>query len=149
MLTELLDRYHLCAFKESSSKSMQPNSLNGHTIEILPVFDPKSATEMLGSKEALIDILEMLITESKADLVSIDKAWRTKDYATVQSLAHKMKSSAIYCGTAQMKKACEELEHHFKLNKKNNPEELYKDFLKVCDDTLNYIRHWLHADDDI
>ena len=73
MLTELLDRYHLCAFKESSSKSMQPNSLNGHTIEILPVFDPKSATEMLGSKEALIDILEMLITESKADLVIWDE----------------------------------------------------------------------------
>lgn len=81
--------------------------------------------------------------EQELRFSSIHKAWESRDYPMIQSIAHKMQSSAIYCGTLRMKQAYEALEHHFKLEQSTNPEDLYHQFRSICEQALKSVRDWL------
>jgi hypothetical protein len=58
------------------------------------------------------------------------------DFTSLQMIAHKMRSSALYCGAIRMGYICETLEHHFKYKKQGNPDALYQYFHHVIKLTM-------------
>lgn len=61
----------------------------------------------------------------------------------IHKLTHKMKSSALYCGTLRMRHACEALEKHFQNNPERYPTVLYQQLLQVHQETVAALQNWL------
>lgn len=143
MIQDLLNRYKLYDKPSSLIATEISPSQSSQNINALSLLDIEAGLKSSGSKEVLKDLLKLLIIETQKDLEIIQLAWKMKDYNQVQSIAHRMKSGAVYCGTVRMKQACEDLEHHFKFSKSGNPTEIYDQFCLVNQQTIEAIEHWL------
>ena len=138
LLKQLLNDHQPKA-KKSTPPAVTENSLESHAL-----LDIEAAIETLGSSAVLTELLTMLLKESESDLKAIQLAWDASDFVTVQQLAHKMKSGALYCGTIRMRYACEALENHFKHQQPGDAERLYQDFCEVNQQTLAAIQNRLN-----
>ncbi|PWY55811.1 hybrid sensor histidine kinase/response regulator [Legionella qingyii] len=140
LLQELLIRY-------SNSKLPSPN-LGAQPESMLqfneyPLFDRAEGINNLGSEGALKKIVHLLIEENTKDLIKTAQAWEKQDLIEINKLTHKMKSSALYCGTLRMRHTCEVLEQHFQQNPELYPHALYQQLLKVHQETVAVLQDWL------
>ncbi|WP_347251832.1 response regulator [Legionella sp.] len=109
-----------------------------------PLLDIKEGIKTTGSKTALADMLTFMVNESLPDdLAAMKKAHAAQDWDKTQQLAHKIKGGAVYVGTVRIKMACQYLERYWKTGQRNLLEELYQQILKVIEESLSEISHWL------
>lgn len=114
-------------------------------LDAYPIFNAKTALEQAGDDESLMlsvmhDFADVLIGE---ELPLIQKAYSTKDWATVEYLVHKMKGGVVYCGTPRLKLACQYLERYHKAGHVDLLERLYQQFSEVIKETQQAIKKWL------
>lgn len=141
MLEELVRHY--------SNPELSPPVLTSTKEELLgineyPLFDMVHGINNLGSEIALKQILPLFIEENTKDLIKTTQAWEKQDLIEIHKITHKMKSSALYCGTIRMRHACEALEKHFQNNPKLYPQTLYQQFLQIHQETIAAIKNWIH-----
>ncbi|QMT58681.1 ATP-binding protein [Legionella sp. PC997] len=142
LLQELLVRYSNSKFSPTNGPITPPES--SLQFDEYPLFDRTEGINNLGSEEALKKILHLLIEENTKDLIKTAQAWDNQDLVEINKLTHKMKSSALYCGTLRMRHTCEILEEHFQKNPKLYPPTLYEQLLKVHQETVNALQKWLN-----
>lgn len=81
-----------------------------------PLLDIEQGLDNLGSVDLLKELLTLMVKEDVPDdKAKIQEAFAIKDWPTVEKLALKMKSSALYCGTIRLRYACQYLEGYKKL----------------------------------
>jgi CheY-like chemotaxis protein len=128
MLLELID-----------SKQSEGQEAN-NTAPEPPLLDEQEAISILGCRETMLSIWADFIDESQKDIKDLQSAWSKQDYVLVQHLAHKMKSSALYCGAVQMKDACQAMEHHFKHQSTDSPARLYEQLCSIVTNTIKAMK---------
>ncbi|CEG56817.1 PAS domain-containing sensor histidine kinase [Legionella fallonii] len=139
----------------------EKNTANAATIELLkktdlppdeellnisqfPLFDLEKGINILGNKKLLSDMVTLMLHHGiDEDRIKIEQAYAQKDWSKIQSLAHKMKGGAAYCGMIRFKIACEYLERYQKNGQSNLLEELYKQLMDAIDLTKEHISNWL------
>lgn len=141
MLQDLLILYHKPNFQSLDSPGLNTNSIR--EFDEYPLFDSTFGIKNLGSEIALKKILDLLIKENTKDIIKTAQAWEKQDLIQINKLTHKMKSSALYCGTLRMRHACEVLEKHFENNPEIYPQMLYQQLLKIHQETVAVLRDWI------
>ncbi|WP_454781498.1 ATP-binding protein [Legionella sp. WA2022007384] len=141
LLQELLIRYSNSKFPAANLSASQPESIL--QFNEYPLFDSTEGINNLGSEGALKKILHLLIEENTKDLIKAAQAWEKQDLIEINKLTHKMKSSALYCGTMRLRHTCEVLEKHFQKNPELYPQTLYQQLLKVHQETVTALQDWL------
>ena len=115
-------------------------------IDHLSILDTQKAATLLGGKEVLKEMLQLMISEQiPHDLPLLEKAYKKHDWSQIEALAHKMKAGALYCGTMQLQIACQYLERYRKAGHKKSLDALYKQLIKVIKLTCCAIEKYLEA----
>jgi PAS domain S-box-containing protein len=114
-------------------------------LDQYPLFDEEDAIEKLaGNRELLIDILKLLVYQViPQDLEYLKKAYDKLDWSFIQKTAHKLKGSAMYCGTTRMRYACQYLERYKLAGHSKALEELYQQLMAVLKETQRFVAYWL------
>lgn len=113
-------------------------------IEHMPLLDMNIALKILGSEEVARDIFQSLtVSGILPDLELMKAAYVAKNWDDVQRLAHKMKAGALY-GTVRLHYALLYMERYCKSGHVACLEDLYKQMLRVIDETFAYINTWLN-----
>lgn len=135
ILDELLEAYFSIRDKVHNT---QESSVLDPLIawEDFSLLDLELGIKNLGSKETLLDMLDLFFKEIKEDLPALQADWKNKNIVNVKHLAHKMKSGALYCGTIRLQKACEFLE----LGSAVELPHAYKAFCQIAEQTMDTIK---------
>jgi HPt (histidine-containing phosphotransfer) domain-containing protein len=112
-------------------------------IESFPIFEIEQLIHNFGSKEALNEMLTIMLSETELDLRRMEKAFSTKDYALVEKLAHKIKGGALYLGMVKMKYACQYVERYWKTGQNKLFERLYLQMIATIEQTAQFIKNWM------
>lgn len=116
-------------------------------LHVFPLFDQDEGITNLGSEDILRELLHLMVNkELVAEKVKLQDAYTSHNWTAIESLAHKLKSSALYCGNIRLKMACQYLERSQKANLHVYQEKLYQQLLLVIDDTTIAIKKWLTPD---
>lgn len=108
------------------------------------VLDTQHAIELLGSPAVFKEMLTLMLNEQiPNDLPELKKAYKNKDWNSIEAISHKMKAGALYCGTIQLQIACQYLERYRKAGHAQSLTPLYKQLLKVIDATQAAIQAYL------
>ncbi|KTD13393.1 PAS domain-containing hybrid sensor histidine kinase/response regulator [Legionella jamestowniensis] len=109
-----------------------------------PLLDIEQGLDNLGSVDLLKELLTLMVKEDVPDdKAKIQEAFAIKDWPTVEKLALKMKSSALYCGTIRLRYACQYLEGYKKTASTPLLEKLYYQLIQILDATRQAIIDWL------
>ncbi|MGQ3891423.1 ATP-binding protein [Legionella sp. CNM-4043-24] len=115
-------------------------------IDQYPLLDVYAGLETLGSIETMKELVTILLHDDlPRDLQAIKNAYAEQDWKAVEKTAHKMKSSALYCGTTRMKYACQYLERYQKAGYSHLQNELYLQLIRVVEQTARAITDWLSS----
>jgi PAS domain S-box-containing protein len=116
-------------------------------VNIYPLFDEKTAIEATaGMKDIMHEILTMLIKEIiPQELVSLQKAHENLDWEAVLKITHKLKGTALYCGTIRMCYACQYSERYRLAGHSKILEEIYEQLTLVLNETKQSVANWLDA----
>jgi len=119
------------------------------TLEKYPLLDHHEGMTNLGSKSILIELLQLMINkELPVEKVKLQETHNKQDWKNIENLAHKLKSSALYCGTIRLKMACQYLERSQKADLIVHQEKLYQQLLQIIDETSVTIECWLDNNQD-
>ncbi|WP_058440888.1 PAS domain-containing hybrid sensor histidine kinase/response regulator [Legionella brunensis] len=115
------------------------------TLQKFPLLDIQQGLGNLGSVDLLRELLTLMSAEDiPKDKAKIQQAYESKDWPTVEKLALKMKSSALYCGTTRLRYACQYLEGYYQKTEDNHLlEKLYSQLIRVLEETKFAIIDWL------
>ncbi|ASQ45323.1 PAS domain-containing hybrid sensor histidine kinase/response regulator [Legionella clemsonensis] len=109
-----------------------------------PLLDIEQGLNNLGSVDLLKELLTLMVNEDiPNDKAKIQEAFAAKDWPTVEKLALKMKSSALYCGTTRLRYACHYLEGYQKTTPSPLLEKLYHQLIQILEATKQAIIDWL------
>lgn len=101
-----------------------------------PLFDKIAGTASAGTPELLTNLLEMLANSIiPEELIKLEEAHKHQDWKTIQTIAHKLKGGACYCGTIKLRFACQYLERYLLAGHNDKKEELYLQLLSVLKET--------------
>lgn len=113
-------------------------------LKQFPLFDIDEAMIYIGHESTLKEILELLVSkELNLDLDSIKQAYVDNNWQEIQTIAHRIKGGAVYCGTVRMKYACQYLERYYKAGHDKLLVPLYHQLISVIQETQQSIQHWL------
>lgn len=75
------------------------------------ILDIELAKQQLDNNiDMLNDLLKMLIDNFDEELKQLNLAHQHQDWATIQTIAHKLKGAASYVGATRLKNTCSALE---------------------------------------
>lgn len=113
-------------------------------LEQFPLLNIDEGIETLGNITILNELLTQLVKdEFPNDIKALNQAYDNSDWTELEKIAHKMKSSALYCGTVRMKMACQFLERYQKAGHSYLLHELYRQLLSVLEKTKKAVCDWL------
>lgn len=129
-------------YKAASIEEIPLSEEELFTLDSFPLFEVQQGLNNLGSINLLKELLTLMVNDDiPNDKLKIQQAYETKDWPTVEKLALKMKSSAIYCGTTRLRYACQYLEDHRETT--HLLEKLYYQLIQVLEETKQAIIVWL------
>ncbi|KTD33266.1 sensory box histidine kinase/response regulator [Legionella nautarum] len=115
--------------------------LNNH-----PNLDIELGLYNFGNEAVLRDLLtSMHAEEIPHTLTKLEQAYSELNWKKIEALAHKLKSSALYCGTEKLKFACQYLECYHKSGQTQFLEPLYQQLITVLNETEQFIKNWLEG----
>lgn len=112
-------------------------------LESYPLLDATEGIKNLGSKSFLRELLQLMVDELPAEVIHLQQAHVKDDWQQIEKLAHKLKSSGLYCGTTRLKGACQYLERYQKSGQIVLRDALYQQLLSIIAETMPYLQHWL------
>jgi signal transduction histidine kinase/DNA-binding NarL/FixJ family response regulator/HPt (histidine-containing phosphotransfer) domain-containing protein len=114
-------------------------------LDEFSALDVQSALPSLAGDVALLKSIlkSMLEQQIPADVYELEKAYAMDDWYAIEELAHRMKSGFIYCGAIKLVHACQYIERYNKAGHTQLLEPLYKQLLKVIDETRSSMSEWL------
>lgn len=113
-------------------------------LDHFPVFDVATGLMNLGTEAVFKEVVKLLVTRAiPEDKANMQQAYAGKNWERIESLAHKMKGGAVYCGTLRMQYACQYLERCRKAGQLSLLERLYHQLIEVLDETEQSINSWL------
>lgn len=116
------------------------------TLSDVPLFDLEKGVNILGNEALLKDMITLMLHHGiDEDKIKIERAYTQQDWNKVQSLVHKMKGGAAYCGMTRLKMACEYLERYQKNGHANLLEQLYAQVILSIDMTKEHVGDWLKS----
>lgn len=117
-------------------------------LEHFPLLNKESALINLGSnKILLVNMLKEFIAHAMpADRQLLETAYKNKDWVKIEELAHKIKGGAVYLGLDRMQYACQYLERYHKAGHSKLLIQLYEQFMRIFEETLNTIEEWLELE---
>ncbi|WP_173237483.1 ATP-binding protein [Legionella antarctica] len=84
-------------------------------LDDFPVFDIKYAMNQISDLSTLLVILKESISDVvQKDIQKMTLAYAQGDWEKIETIAHKIKSGAVYIGTRRLFYACQYLERYFK-----------------------------------
>jgi PAS domain S-box-containing protein len=114
-------------------------------LEVYPILDERIGLEAVGV-EMLKKLLSFLINETiPIELVNLENAYNNNDWDAIQKIAHKLKGSALYCGTIRMNYASQYLERYCLLKHNSLLLALYQQLISVLNDTRQCINDYLNG----
>lgn len=72
--------------------------------------------QMNGNEELLNELIVMFVQAIPDELAKLNAAHKTKNWKGIQSIVHRLKGGATYCGMVRLKEACSQLESYFRVN---------------------------------
>lgn len=151
LLQKILDKY--AVNQTSSSSTPWSNEESGlpqaeeelFTLDKFPLLDTETGIHNLGCETIFKDILISMVDEElPKGLEKLKLAYSNKDWTKIASLAHQMKSGAVYCGTSRLKQACQYLERYRKVGYEKDLEKLYQQLMHVAEQTVVSVKSWLY-----
>ncbi|MCA0403480.1 MAG: PAS domain-containing protein [Proteobacteria bacterium] len=113
-------------------------------LDAYPLLDNQLGETNLGSKAILYEVLQLMVHKDfKEELAKLKDAHLKQNWKDIDSLAHKMKSGALYCGTTKMQYACQYLERYYKSGQTKCLETLYQQLMDVMAQTEREVETWL------
>lgn len=113
-------------------------------LKKFPLFDREQGIKHVPDFSTLKDLLLIMVSQAiPEDLAALRVAYLDKNWQQIESLAHKMKSGALYCGTIRMKYACQYFERYCKAGHAKCLDALYNQLIEVVEETKVYIEAWL------
>ncbi len=114
-------------------------------LENFPLFNQEKALEtcenMMMIKELFLILINRIFPE---ELPALESAYKKNDWKTIQDIAHKVKGSALYCGTIRLGYACHYLEQYpLQDDEDEKLGLLYQQLLVVIGETKQFIFDWL------
>ncbi len=148
IVEEFIIRKKIDASNETNNKFLKKTDLPPDEellkLSEFPLFDLEKGINILGNETLLTDMITLMLHHGiDEDKIKIEQAYAQKNWSTVQSLAHKMKGGAAYCGMIRLKMACEYLERYQKYGHSNLLEELYAQLIQSIGATKEYVSDWL------
>ncbi len=141
MMTSILYQFILFNDDQSGPTRECRHGLPGDDSQLFvlgqfPLLDLEHAVERIGNKAVLLDMLQLMATHAiPTDERALRVAYTVRDWSAIEKLAHKMKGSAVYCGTFKMQYACQYLERYRKTGRTVLLEQLYQQLLGVLAET--------------
>jgi len=113
-------------------------------LESYPLLNEEEGIAASGDIEMLQELLTMLVNETfPEELALLIKAHEQDDWETIQSIAHKVKGGALYCGTIRLRYACQYTERYRLAGHSKLLEHLYQQLLAVINETAKFLKDWL------
>lgn len=115
-------------------------------LKPLPLLNQEEGLANCGSEALLMELLHLLIEkELPTEKERLEEAYQNGNFQLVETLSHKLKSSAIYCGTTKLKIACQYLERSIKAGLSHLQDKLYSQLICVIDETADAVRAKLNG----
>jgi hypothetical protein len=112
-------------------------------LNSFPLLDPKLGLKILNDLPLLFEVWGDFISDkSQSDVLLMEKAYATKNWAEVERLAHKIKGGVAY-GTCRMFYACQYLERYYKAGHRALLDKLYHQIIAVNHETVAELKEWL------
>jgi PAS domain S-box-containing protein len=113
-------------------------------LEKFPLFNQEKALETCENMMMVKELFLILINRTfPEELPTLELAHRKNDWKTIQDIAHKIKGSALYCGTIRLGYACQYLEQYPIKSENEKLGLLYQQLLVVINETKQFIFDWL------
>ena len=110
---------NLSQAKVTLGKDLPTTETELFNLHPFPLLDTQHALTLLGSHTVLKEMLMLMLNEQiPNDLPALKKAYKNKNWDSIEAISHKMKASALYCGTIQLQMACQYLERYRKAGHK-------------------------------
>ncbi|KTD18431.1 PAS domain-containing hybrid sensor histidine kinase/response regulator [Legionella jordanis] len=124
-----------------------PNTETGlFELQNFPLLDANIALSNSGSKAAMREILELLLFDNlQQEESALRKAHADNNWTNAEKIAHKLKSSALYCGTVKLQYACQYFERYCKAGYSKRRQDLFEQLLTVIAETKIAIKSWLSS----
>lgn len=137
---------------EEKSPSVSPLGVDlPHTeaelfqLEKYSLFDEAYALIQIPDKNLLTSLITTYCSDDiQKDIQHMECAHQDTNWEQVEKLAHKFKGGVSYLGTQRMKFACQYLERYYKAGHRTLLEPLYQQLLRVNQETIDEVTHWLH-----
>jgi two-component system aerobic respiration control sensor histidine kinase ArcB len=91
----------------------------------------------LGKKELINEILGLVITDYPKELEKLKEAYGKKDWPALQSISHKLKGGASYCGAMHLMELCSQIDPHFREGEVNRLEDLSPQLIEELENLIN------------
>lgn len=115
-------------------------------LEDIPIFDFQEAMKQVNDRAVLLQILKVSVSDSvQQDIEAMTLAFDQGDWARVETIAHKIKSGAVYIGTRRLFYACQYLERYYKAGHRLMLGKLYEQVLHINKETLKIVEEWLNT----
>lgn len=114
-------------------------------LDAFSLLDADSALAHMGNNIVLLqDALKFIVEQEIPNtIILLKKAYKAKDWTTIEKITHKMRGGIIYCGTEKLIHACQYLEQYHKDGHSKLLHPLYKQLFAVIDQTKERINQWL------
>jgi PAS domain S-box-containing protein len=113
-------------------------------LDAYPLIDEEDACNTVGDKAILVELLDIFVDETiPQEFSQLVKAYEQQDWKHIQTLAHKLKGGAMYCGAIRMRYACHYLEKYLLAGHSELAEKLFQQLSEVLEDTKAQAMKWL------
>lgn len=120
--------------KPSKKPKVKKTKKSGKTSTI----DLNLGAQLIGKdKKAALEMLKMLVDGLPEDLKSIQSSFKTKDFAELAKVVHKLHGGLCYCGTPRLKDSAKKLESALKSSNKSMITKHYNGICKEITLVLN------------
>ncbi|CEK10032.1 PAS domain-containing hybrid sensor histidine kinase/response regulator [Legionella hackeliae] len=113
-------------------------------LDNFPLLDIQNALTNLGDQKTVKELLNLMVhVDLPQEEYQLNQAYKEDNWVSIEKIAHKLKSGALYCGTVKLQYACQYLERYLKAGHSQYQEELYQQLHAVLRQTKNAINEWL------
>ncbi|WP_172593981.1 ATP-binding protein [Candidatus Rickettsiella viridis] len=117
-----------------------------YDLQSFPLLDKEKALKLLGDKETLYELLELLESSLEKEIVELKQYHQDKDWQGIGKMAHKWKGGAGYCGANRLEQICTEIGTVLRAESLEESEILYQVLLQVVEETKEAAKKIITSD---
>ncbi|KTC66749.1 sensory histidine-kinase / response regulator [Legionella birminghamensis] len=127
------------------SESQHSDDKNESSVN--PVIDFDAALKQVnGQKNLLQELFNILIDSLPAEKANLETFFKLADWNKIASTAHKLKSSASYCGALRLKSICTSIEEAVRHSQAQSYHNLFQKLLLNIKETEDTLKDYLQSE---